>query len=307
MKWGVLEPRQGDYQWTLPDRFVELGTRHGIKIVGHNLVWHSQTPAWLFAGADGKPIAADALGKRLDRRIGTVVGRYRGRVAIWDVVNEAIVENGAGWRKSAWLQIMGPSFVERAFRVAHEADPKALLLYNDYDEHDPGRRRFMLEMIRDYRRRGVPLHGVGFQAHVGLDYPDLTEYERSIEAIAATGLRLHITELDVDVLPHATDSTGAEISTRTSYRADKDPYASGLPSGMQDRLTARYRQLFELFIKHRDKIDRVSTWGTYDGESWKNDFPIRGRTNYPLLFDRQLQPKPAYAAIRDMAAALEKR
>jgi endo-1,4-beta-xylanase len=301
MKWGALEPEEGAYQWALPDRFVDFGGRHGMKIVGHNLIWHSRPPAWLFVQAGAARVSAEALGKRMDRRVGTLLDRYRGRVAIWDVVNEAIAEDGAGWRKSPWLEIMGPGFLERAFRVAHEADPAAQLLYNDYNEHNPGRRNFMVNMIRDYRRRGVPLHGVGFQGHVGLDSPDLSEYERSIEAVAAAGVRVHITELDVDVLPAASKSTGAEVSTREDYRAELDPYAAGLPPQIQERLTARYRQLFELFVKHRDKIDRVSTWGTYDGESWKNDFPIRGRTNYPLLFDRQLQPKPAYAAVCDVA------
>ena len=297
MKWGPIEPQEGQWQWAVPDRFVEFGTKHNMHIVGHNLVWHSQTPAWLFVDEGGKPVSAQRLSKRMQAHIETLVGRYRGRIAIWDVVNEAIEDDDKGWRKSPWVQIIGPQFMEQAFRLAHAADPKAHLIYNDYNEHNPGKRKFLLEVIKDYQRRGVPIHGIGFQGHVGFDYPDLAEYEKSIESIAATGLRLHITELDVDVLPHAWKYTGAEISALQQYADELNPYTKGLPPQIEQQLTARYREVFEMFVRHRDKIDRVSMWGTHDGESWKNDFPVRGRTNYPLLFDRQLKPKPAYAAV----------
>jgi len=300
MKWGQIEPREGDWQWTLPDALVEYGSKHGMHVVGHTLVWHSQAPPWLFVDSSGKPVAADVLNKRLDRHIQTMLGRYHGRVATWDVVNEAIEDDDKGWRKSPWFDILGPSFMERAFRVAHEADPQARLLYNDYNEHNAGKRNFLVDILRDYQRRGVPIHGVGFQGHVGLDYPDLGEYEKSIEALAAVGMRVSITELDIDVLPRAGQFTGAEISHLVEYSAQLNPYTKGLPAEIETRLANRYRQLFELFLKHRDKIDRVTTWGTYDRESWKNDFPVRGRTNYPLLFDRQLQPKPAHAAIMEL-------
>jgi endo-1,4-beta-xylanase len=297
MKWGPLEPREGEWQWAGPDRLVEFGTAHGMTVVGHTLVWHSQTPRWLFVDEQGAPVSKARLLSRIETRIQTLVGRYKGRVAIWDVVNEAIDEDEKGWRQSPFLTIAGPEFVERAFRLAHEADPKATLLYNDYNEHNPGRRRFLVEVLRDYKRRGVPIHGVGFQGHVGLEYPDLAEYEKSLQAIAAEGLPVHITELDVDVLPRASGYTGAEISTNFALSEKLNPWKTGLPAEVDARLTARYRQLFELFLKYRETIARVSTWGTHDGESWKNNFPVRGRTNYPLLFDRDLRPKAAYASI----------
>lgn len=302
MKWGPIEPREGDWQWTLPDRIVEFGAAHGMTIVGHTLVWHSQTPNWLFKDAAGAALSKDALLKRIESHIQTLVGRYKGRIAIWDVVNEAIDEDEKGWRRSPFFTIAGPEFMERAFRWAHDADPKATLLYNDYNEHNPGRRRFLVEIIRDYQKRGVPIHGVGFQGHVGLDYPDLGEYEKSLEAVAALGLQVHVTELDVDVLPRASAYTGAEISTNFELRESLDPWKTGLPPEMQEKLTARYRQLFTLFLKHRATIARVSTWGTFDGESWKNNFPVRGRTNYPLLFDRELRPKPAHAGLVSLKA-----
>ncbi|HWJ56722.1 MAG TPA: endo-1,4-beta-xylanase [Vicinamibacterales bacterium] len=297
MKWGPLEPREGEWQWAGPDRLVAFGAAHGMTVVGHTLVWHSQTPRWLFVDEQDAPVSKERLLKRIETRIQTLVGRYQGRVAIWDVVNEAIDEDEKGWRQSRFLTIAGPEFVERAFRAAHEADPKATLLYNDYNEHNPGRRRFLVDVIRDYKRRGVPIHGVGFQGHVGLDYPDLAEYEKSLQAIAAEGLQVHVTELDVDVLPRASGYTGAEISTNFELSEKLNPWKTGLPPEIDEKLTARYRQLFELFLKYRETIARVSTWGTFDGESWKNNFPVRGRTNYPLLFDRELKPKAAYAAL----------
>jgi endo-1,4-beta-xylanase len=300
MKCALIEPREGDWQWDLPDRLVEFGARHGMHVVGHTLVWHSQAPADLFVDEQGRPLSKARLTRRLEIHVQTMVDRYQGRVQVWDVVNEGIDEDDIGWRRSPWFTILGPEYMERAFRLAHDADPKATLLYNDYNEHNPGRRRFLVEVLRDYKRRGVPIHGVGFQGHVGLDYPDMQEYEASIAAIAAEGLPIHITELDVDVLPRASGYTGAEISTNVALSERLNPWTNGLPADVDARLTARYRQLFELFLRHRDTIARVSTWGTHDGESWKNDFPVRGRTNYPLLFDRQMRPKAAYAAIASL-------
>jgi endo-1,4-beta-xylanase len=297
MKWGPLEPREGDYQWAGPDRLVDFGTANRMTVVGHTLVWHSQTPAWLFVDEQKAPVSKERLLKRIETRIQSLVGRYQGRVAVWDVVNEAIDEDEKGWRKSRFLEIGGPEVYERAFRLAHEVDPKATLLYNDYNEHNPGRRRFLVDVIRDYRKRGVPIHGVGFQGHIGLAYPDLGEYEKSLQAIAAEGLPVHITELDIDVLPRASNYTGAEISTNFELRESLNPWKTGLPPDIDAQLTARYRQVFELFLEYRDTVARVTTWGTHDGESWKNNFPVRGRTNYPLLFDRALQPKAAFDGI----------
>jgi endo-1,4-beta-xylanase len=302
MKWGPIEPREGEWRWEGPDRLVDFGTANRMTVVGHTLVWHSQTPAWLFVDGQGAPVAKDRLLERIETRVRTLVGRYKGRVHVWDVVNEAIDEDEKGWRRSRFFTIAGPEYVEHAFRLAHEVDPKATLLYNDYNEHNPGRRRFLVDVIRDYRKRGVPIHGVGFQGHVGLSYPDMTEYEKSLQAMAAEAMPVHITELDVDVLPRATQNTGAEISTRVEARASLNPWTTGLPPEVDAQLTARYRQLFELFLKYRTTIARVSTWGTHDGESWKNNFPVRGRTNYPLLFDRELRPKAAHAALLALAA-----
>jgi endo-1,4-beta-xylanase len=300
MKSGLLQPSQGQWEWELADRFVNFGVENNMNIVGHALVWHSQAPSDFFVHDDGRQISRAELIRRMDTHIQTVMDRYKGKVHTWDVVNESIDED-KGWRQSLWYQVMGSAeYQERAFSLAHELDPNAHLIYNDYNMHNPGKRDFLVDVIRDYKRRGVPIHGVGMQSHVGLDYPDMAEYEASIEAFAAEGMRLHMTELEVDVLPVAWEHTGAEISTDFAYADELNPYSAGLPADIEQRLTERYVELFTLYIKHRDKIDRVTTWGTYDGESWKNDFPVRGRTNYPLLFDRNRQPRPAYFAVADL-------
>jgi len=297
MKSGEIQPAQGEWNWELADRFMAFGRENDMTMVGHALVWHSQTPSDLFVNASGEQISRAELERRMVAHISTLMERYRGQVHIWDVVNEAIDE-GKGWRKSPWFNIFGNAdYMERAFQIAHEIDPNAQLLYNDYNMHNPEKRAFLVDVIRDYKQRGIPIHGVGLQGHVGLDFPNLGEFERSIVSYAEQGMRVHITELEVDVLPVAWEHIGAEISDEFEYSDELNPYADRLPSDIEARLTARYVEVFEMLLRHRDKIDRVSTWGTYDAESWKNDFPVKGRTNYPLLFDRQRKPKDAYHAL----------
>lgn len=299
MKWGVLNPKPNVWNWDVPDKFVQFGQANDMHMLGHCLVWHSQAPDWLFVDDKGKPVSRAVLLKRMESHIETLAGRYKGKIHSWDVVNEAIDED-KGWRESPWFNIIGAEYMERAFHLAHEVDPDAHLLYNDYNMHLPGKRSFLFDVLKDYLKRGVPVHGVGLQGHVGLGYPDLNEFENTIKACAEHGLTAHITELDVDVLPVAWGITGANISDKASYREEYDPYTEGLPKKVQQQLTDRYVELFELFLKHRNTIGRVTTWGVSDVHSWKNDFPVTGRTNYPLLFDRELQPKPAYHALRKL-------
>lgn len=300
MKSALVQPSQGQWEWELADRFVEFGVENDMDIVGHALVWHSQVPDDFFFHDDASPIDREELMRRMETHIRTVVDRYRDQIKIWDVVNEAIDED-KGWRKSDWYNFTGSAYyVEKAFQLAHEAAPDAHLIYNDYNMHNPGKRDFLVEVLRDYNKRDIPIHGVGLQSHVGLDYPDLREFEKSIEAFAAEGMRIHCTELEVDVLPVAWEHTGAEISDNFEYSDELNPYPDSLPADMQQRLTDRYVEMFELFLKHRDKIDRITLWGTHDGESWKNNFPVGGRTNYPLLFDRNMEPKPAYFGVADL-------
>jgi len=295
-KWAVIHPSEEEWRYRAPDRFIEFGQTNNMYMVGHVLVWHSQAPRSLFTDEAGKQVDKDVLFKRLENHIVTLVGRYKGKINTWDVVNEAFTPED-GWRPTPWYKIAGPEFMERAFRLAHETDPKACLLYNDYNMADPRRRELVVSMIRQYKKNGVPVHGIGMQGHVALDYPDLAEFEASIVAFAAEGMQVHITELDVDVLPSGWENRGAEISTNFEYDKKLDPYKNGLPPEIEGQLTRRYEGLFRIFLKHRDKIERVTFWGTSDDESWKNNFPVRGRTNYPLLFDREHKPKKAYETI----------
>ena len=299
MKWGVIRPNGVDWQWERADRLVEFAEANDMHVLGHTLVWHSQIPQSVFADAAGNPLTRDALLGRMAEHIETLVGRSRGRVHTWDVVNE-VVDEGNGWRRSPWLNIIGEDYVEQAFRMARAADPAARLLYNDYNEHNPAKVSFVVDVIRDYLERDVPIHGVGLQAHVGLDYPDLEQWEECIATYAAMGLEVHVTELEVDVLPNP-NQPSAEISTRAESSAGSNPWPEGLPDEIQERLADRYEQLFRILLRYRDSVERVTFWGLHDGISWKNNFPVRGRTNYPLLFDRALQPKPAYDRVMALA------
>ena len=299
MKWGVIRPDGVNWQWQRADRLVAFANQHDMDVLGHTLVWHSQVPNSIFADADNQPLTREALLAKMHEHIATLVGRYRGRVWAWDVVNEAIDE-GNGWRHSRWHDLIGDDFMEQAFRFAHAADPRAKLLYNDYNMHEPAKRAFLAGVLKDYLARGVPISGVGLQSHVGLNYPDLGEWEKSIATYAGMGLKVHITELDVDVLPSPAD-TGADVANRARYARESDPWPDGLPDDMQRKLADRYEQIFRILLRHRKNVARVTFWGLHDGISWKNNYPIPGRTNYPLLFDRQMQPKPAYARLMQLA------
>lgn len=291
MKSGPIQPVEGEFAFNLPDRFVEYGLQNGLYIVGHCLVWHSQAPRWFFVDEKGNEVSREVLIERMKTHIFTVVGRYKGKVDCWDVVNEAFEDNGS-WRKTKFYQIIGEEFMELAFRFAHEADPDAELIYNDYSMHQKGRRDAVVNMVNDLKAKGLRIDGVGMQAHYGMGHPGFDEFEESLLAFSGTGVDVHITELDVTVLPTPDRRVGAEVSASFEYQEKMNPYAKGLPEKESAALNDRYLDFFKLFLKHGDKIKRVTTWGISDIHSWKNNWPIRGRTNYPLLFDRNYQAKP---------------
>ena len=295
LKWERVHPEEDKWNWEFQDKFIEFGVENNMHILGHVLVWHSQVPKGVFLDKDGNQVTKEVLTQRMDTHITTVMERYKGKIHAWDVVNESITPED-GYRKSKWLEIMGPEFMEYAFNRAHEIDPACHLLYNDYGMDNPKRRDFVVELVKKYKKKGIPIHGIGMQGHLNLGSPDLTEWEKSIEAFAAEGMRVHITELDLDVLPYNWERT-ADVSTNVEYRESLNPYVDGLPKDVEDKFTKQYEAIFKLLLKHRDKVDRVTFWGTSDDYSWKNNFPVRGRTNYPMLFDREHKRKDAYYSV----------
>lgn len=296
LKWQAIHPRPDVYNFEPADEYVAFGEKHQMFIIGHCLVWHSQTPRWVFEDADGKPLTRDVLLDRMHDHIKTVVGRYRGRIAGWDVVNEAVNEDGT-MRQSPWYKIIGDDFLLKAFQFAHEADPQAELYYNDYNLENEAKRKGALALIRKLKSAGAPVTAIGLQDHDKLDTPPLRQEADTIEAFHALGVKVNITELDVDVLPRTTRQNTADVSVTAAGGAGSNPYVEGLPDEMQQALAKRYADLFRVFLEHRDAITRVTFWGITDGDSWLNNFPTRGRTNYPLLFDRQGRAKPAFDAV----------
>jgi endo-1,4-beta-xylanase len=265
-------------------------------IVGHCLVWHNQVPAWVFRNEKGEFVDRETLLKRLHDHIATVVGRYKGRIQSWDVVNEALNDDGT-LRPSPWMEIIGEDFIVKAFQYAHEADPQAQLTYNDYSLENEPKRKGALALIARLKAQGIPITSVGIQGHDNLTWPAVEDEDATISAFGKLGVKVAITELDIDVLPPATTQQTAEVSLNIQQDPKLNPYAGGLPESMQQELAQRYADLFGVYLKHRDVVTRVTFWCVTDGDSWLNNWPVRGRTNYPLLFDRGGQPKPAFQAV----------
>ena len=304
MKSEELQPVEGEFNFKLADQFVKFGEENNMYIIGHTLVWHSQAPKWFFTDATGKDVTREVLIERMKNHIFTVVGRYKGKVKGWDVVNEAFEDDGS-WRNSKFYQIIGEDYIRLAFQFAHEADPDADLYYNDYSMSHEGRRNTVVKMVKDLKSQGVRIDGVGLQGHMDMVFPDLDEFEKSMLAFAETGVKLMITELDVTVLPRPGIDVGAEISASFEYQQKLNPYAEGLPDSVSIALNNRYNDIFKLFLKHSDILERVTLWGVYDGQSWRNDWPVRGRTDYALLFDRNFQPKPVVKTIIEEAESVK--
>ena len=304
MKAGPVNPEPGVYRFAPADALVEFGEAHDLFIVGHTLVWHNQTPDWFFRDDRGNPNTPAAQVERMRRHIETVAGRYAGRVDAWDVVNE-VVDNDGSYRPTTWVNSVGSGddLVRHAFRFAAEYAPDAELYYNDFNAWRPAKRDGIARLVRMLQREGIRIDGVGIQGHWGLNYPRLEYVEAAIDSFAALGVKVMITELDVDVLPLTRE--GQVIGRAMmdpqfqleEFETFLDPYPDGLPAEVEQALADRYAELFRLFYRKRDKIDRVTLWGVHDGMSWKNGYPVPDRTNYPLLFDRDHRPKPALGAV----------
>lgn len=303
MKADHTEPQEGRFNFAGGDAVVDYAQRNGQVVTGHCLVWHSQCPAWMFGpDSTGHPVDRELLIRRMRNHIYGVCSHYRGKVKGWDVVNEAIEGDGS-WRKSEYYRILGDEFIPLAFQFAHEADPDAELYYNDYGLDSPRKREAVVRLIRSLKARGLRIDAVGMQSHLSL-WTNLDEYERSIEAFAAEGVNVMATELDVSVLPWPGEMPNADISTSFEYQERYNPYRDGLPEDVLAQQGDFYRRLFAIYRRHAAAITRVTFWGVHDGTSWLNNFPIRGRTNYSLLFGRNLLRKPFVEdIIRDAADA----
>lgn len=286
MKAEIIHPKWDEYNFKPADQLLQYAKEQQLVVNGHTLIWHSQLP--VFARRIQR---VDSFKLFFTQHINTVASRYKGKLQSWDVVNEALNEDGT-MRPSIFLKLLGEDFVTEAFRLAAIADPTAELYYNDYNNEQPAKRAGCIKLIKKIQEAGVKIDGVGIQGHWHLGKIPLKDIEESILEYAALGIKVAITELDVEVLKR--NFQGADVSQRMQSDSTLNPYSTGLPDSVQQQLAADYESLFKLFLKHKDKISRVTFWGVEDGQSWLNGWPVRGRTNYPLLFDRNYQPKPAF-------------
>jgi endo-1,4-beta-xylanase len=282
MKWANIHPQERTYNYGPADALVAFAEEHHMSITGHTLVWHQQTPDWVFQDADGKPATRETVLLRLREHIRAVMGHYRGRIRGWDVVNEAVSEKRDEWlRDSPWLRALGEDYVELAFQFAREADPDAQLYYNDYNLEQPVKREKAVRLIKRLQARGVHIDGVGLQGHFTLKSVNADEEAKTIETFSAMGLRVNISELDMSLY---------------AYGDLRNRYADGTPPELLAEQAEKYAALFKVLVAHKSAIDRVTFWGVHDGLSWTNYTPV-SRADYPLLFDREGRPKPAFNAV----------
>lgn len=294
MKWSSIEPIEGEFQFESSDSFVAFAEAHAMQVHGHVLVWHQQTPDWVFQDASGGPIDRDGLLARLEAHMSALSEHYGSRIASWDVVNEAFEDSGA-LRTTPWLEILGDDYIEQVFAMADRFFPDAKLVYNDYSLYLPGKRDAAIAMAKSLREAGVRIDAIGEQGHYNLTRPTTGELDAALTAFAAADLDILVTELDVDVLPRET--TGADLDDTMELDPATNPYVDCMPTSVDQTIAARWSSLFSLYATHADSISSITFWGLDDSQSWLNNFPVRGRTNYPLLFDRQLRPKSAYASV----------
>jgi endo-1,4-beta-xylanase len=295
LKWERIEPQPGQFNFGPVDNYVAFGETNGMFLIGHTLVWHSQTPEWVFQNADRA-----ILLERMSNHIHAVVGRYAGRIKGWDVVNEALNEDGT-LRDSRWRRIIGDDYIEKAFQFAHEADPQAELYYNDYSLENPAKRAGAVALVKKIQTAGVTISAVGTQEHINLKWPAVQLVDDTLTELGQLGVKVNITELDIDVLPRASSDTSADVGKNITANPALNPYTNGLPDSVQQELGRRYAELFAAYQRHPGVVGRVTFWGVTDADSWLNDWPVRGRTNYPLLFDRAGNSKPAFTNVQQTA------
>jgi endo-1,4-beta-xylanase len=275
MKMGPVHPTENEYNWGDADTIAAFAKRNNLRLRGHTLAWHSQTPKWIFINSAGDTVSKEVLLQRLKEHITTVVSRYKGTIYAWDVVNEAISDKKDEYlRPSPWLKICGEEYIAKAFQWAHEADPNAVLFYNDYNEISPVKREKIYKLVKGLKDAGVPIHGVGLQGHWAVNEPSRGQLDSTISRFADLGLKVQITELDVSVYPKEHDARERKSEdTDTTFTAEKEA-----------RQLEVYKMCFEVFRKYKHIISGVTFWNISDRSSWLDNFPVRGRKDYPLLF-----------------------
>lgn len=284
MKIGRIHPEEGRYDWEPADRIVAFAGANNMKLRGHTLCWHNQTPDWLFKTKEGAQVSKEVLLQRLKDHITAVVTRYKGKIYAWDVVNEVIDDSADKvYRESPWYKICGEEFIAKAFQYAHDADPDALLFYNDYNTENPVKREKIIKLVKKLQADGVPIHGIGLQGHWSIFEPSEESLRESLRQYSSLGLEMQITELDVSVYR-------SEPGRRDKRPEDVDVFTAE----MEQRQLEQYKMIFRLFREYKSAISSVTFWNVTDKRSWLDNFPVRGRKNYPLLFDQELKPKKAY-------------
>lgn len=288
MKPEEVQPQEGVYTFDAADRIFEFAKAHQIAVRGHTLLWHNQTGDWMFRNSEGEPCNREQLLGRLQNHINTVVGRYRGQAYAWDVVNEAIEDKSDQYlRNTKWLEILGEDYLREAFEMAHQADPDALLFYNDYNETDPVKRDKIFRLVRSLLDQNTPIHGIGMQAHWNIYGPTIDEIRSALERYASLGLRIHITELDLSMFRFEDKRADLKAPTVEMLKLQEE----------------RYAEIFAVLLEYRKVIDSVTFWGVADDYTWLDGFPVRGRKNWPFLFDVHQQPKASFGRLVDLAAS----
>lgn len=295
MKNERIQPKEGEFDFKAADELVAFAEANNLQIIGHCLVWHSQTASWFFVDSLGNDVTREVLIDRMKTHITTLVGRYKGRIDGWDVVNEAFNDDGT-LRNSKFLQIIGSDYIKLAFEFANQADADVEFYYNDYNTTKPEKREAIYNLVKNLQAGGVRIDGIGMQAHLTMDFPTVEEMEKSILKFSELGTVM-ITEMDMTVLPWPDETNTAEISTNFAYDSKWNPYPDGLNDSASVAWTNRFMDFFNVFLTHNDKISRVTIWGLNDGQTWRNNWPIKGRKDYPVLFDRENKPKPVVAEI----------
>ena len=297
MKWMFVQPKPNEFYFDHTDKYVQFGLDNNMHIVGHALIWHSQIANFMNSIKDSTKMV-----QHVTNHISTLVNRYKGKIDTWDVVNEALNEDGT-LRESIFLKVLGENYLETVYKMAEKYDSNADLAYNDYNLCKPKKREGAVKLIKSLQKNGAKINSVGIQAHWQLTSPTLEEIETSILAFSELGVKVMFTELDISVLPNPWELSGAEVTQNfKKFEGDKkmNPFPENLPDSVKEKLAKRYENIFKLFVKHKDKISRVTFWGVTDKFSWLNDWPIKGRTNYPLLFDRNYKEKKAYQRIMNL-------